>query len=135
MNMPDSNIQRQGLPENSQTIYALVGLALFALSFLASFIVSNWSTVNTLFYEASLAKYETMAGARGPTTFLITHSDFPALQRMAGAHTGILSVEQDEGSTVAKMVFRSAQSELVQKVRSLPSVTGMINRHSPLICH
>jgi len=115
--------------------YALVGICAFGLSTLATILFKNWDTVNTLIYESSLAKYETMTGERGPTTYLIFHDDFSALETMANQHEGILGVEQHEGSNVAKMAFTSAKSPLIDEVLQLASVSSMINRNVPMLCH
>ena len=115
--------------------YALVGICLFGLSFLATVLFNNWDTVNSLIYESSLAKYEAMTGERGPTTYLIFHNDMAALQSMASEHEGILGVEQHEGSNVAKMAFLSAKSPLIEQVGNLPGVSSMINRNVPMLCH
>ncbi len=87
----------------------MVGICPFGLSFLATVLFNNWDTVNSLIYESSLAKYQAMTGERGPTTYLIFHNEMAALQSMARDHQGILGVEQDDGSNVAKMAFLSAK--------------------------
>ena len=115
--------------------YAMVGIWLFGLSFLTTVLVNNWDTVNTLIYESSLAKYESMTGERGPATYLVFHDDFAALQSLASEHEDILGVEQDEGSNVAKMAFLSAKSPLIEQVGNLPSVSSMVNRNVPMLCH
>ena len=76
-----------------------------------------------------------MTGERGPATYLISHTDYAALQTMADTHSDILGVEQHEGSNVAKMTFASAKSPLIKEVGELATVTGMINRNIPMICH
>jgi len=128
------------MPEQSQQStpwvqYSIVALCAFGLSYLTTILFTNWDTVNTLIYESSLAKYETMTGERGPTTYLIFHDNFAALQNMADNNEGILGVEQHEGSNVAKMAFVSAKSTLIDDVRQLASVSSMINRNVPMLCH
>jgi len=113
----------------------IVGFGAFLLSALTTVLVRHWGTINTLIYESSLAKYEVMSGQRGPTTYLIFHTDFYALQSMADKHDGILGVEQHEGSNVAKMAFISAKSPLIEEVGQLAVVSSMINRNVPMICH
>ena len=127
----------QNQPENSTpwVLYALISFCALVLSFLTTEVIRNWDTVNTLFYEASLAKYEVMAGERGPATYLIFHNDYAALESMANQHEGILGVEQALGSNVAKMAFLSAKSPLINEVSQLPAVQSMINRNVPMICH
>lgn len=115
--------------------YSLIAVCFFGLSYLATLLVVHWETANTLLYESSLAKFEVMSGQRGPTTYLIFHNDFNALQNMANLHDGILGVEQHEGSTVAKMAFQTAKSPLIAQVGDLPSVSRMINRNVPMLCH
>jgi len=115
--------------------YSLVGVCFFGLAYLATLLIVNWETANTLIYESSLAKFEVMSGQRGPTTYLIFHTDFAALQSMANLHEGILGVEQHEGSTVAKMAFQTAESPLIETVGEMPVVSGMINRNVPMLCH
>jgi len=105
------------------------------LSYLATVLVTHWDTINALVYESSLAKFEVMSGQRGPTTYLIFHDDFSALQSMADTHEGILGVEQHVGSTVAKMAFVTAQSPLIEEVNQLAAVSSMINRNVPMLCH
>jgi len=115
--------------------YIIIGCCAFGLSTLATLLVTNWGTVNALIYESSLAKYEVMSGERGPTTYLISHNDYAALQAMAHMHEGILGVEQHAGSNVAKMAFVDAKSPLIEEVRQLAAVSNMINRNVPMICH
>jgi len=115
--------------------YIIVGFVAFGLSMLTTILIRHWDTVNTLIYESSLAKYEIMSGQRGPTTYLIFHTDFDALQSMADKHDGILGVEQHEGSNVAKMAFVSAKSPLIEQVGQLAVVSSMVNRNVPMLCH
>ena len=115
--------------------YLIVGFCAFGLSTLATILFRHWDTVNTLIYESSLVKYEVMTGERGPTTYLVFHNDFSVLQNMADRHEGILGVEQDERSNVAKIAFTSAKSPLIDEIRNLVVVSGMINRNVPMLCH
>jgi len=126
-NMPIDQQHTDAVPSTPFAMYAGITLCMFVFSFLGSFLVTNWSTVNTLYYEASLAKFEAMSGESGPTTYLIAHNDYSALQAMADKHAGILSVEQNEGSTVARMAFGAGMNALVKEVEQLPAVTSMIN--------
>lgn len=115
--------------------YVLVGVCAFGLSSLTTILVRHWNTVNALIYESSLAKYEIMTGERGPTTYLIFHNDFAALETMAHSNDDILGVEQHQGSNVAKMAFISAQSPLIDDVRKLAAVSSMVSRNVPMLCH
>lgn len=138
MHAHDTNTRRQGKTVSHfgrVVLYTVIGFCFFGMSYLATLLFTHWDTVNSLIYESSLAKYEIMSGQRGPTTYLIFHSDFAALASMANEHEDILGVEQHEGSTVAKMAFRSAKSTLIDEVRALPAVSSMINRNVPMICH
>jgi len=135
-NLSQHQNQHKSATASSQfVLYGMVAVMAFGFGFLATFLVNNWDTINTLFYETSLAKYEIMSGQRGPATYLIFHEDFTALQTMADQHTGILGVEQAMGSNVAKMAFVSAKSPLIEDVRQLASVSSMINRNVPMMCH
>ena len=116
-------------------LYTCVAIVAFGLSFLTSLLVTNWTTVNALIYEASLTKYEVMAGLRGPATYLIFHDDFAQLELIANANEGILGVEQHTGSNVAKMAFISAKSELIEEVRAMPIVNSMISSNVAMLCH
>jgi len=115
--------------------YIIVGACAFGLSTLATILYRHWGTVNALIYESSLAKYEIMSGERGPTTYLIFHTDFAVLEGMANLHEDILGVEQHEGSNVAKMAFKSAKSPLIDEVQQLAVVSNMINRNVAMLCH
>jgi len=130
--MDSHDLQRKSVP-----MYAYVWIAFcaFGLSYLTTIFVVHWDTVNTLIYESSLAKYESMTGERGPMTYLIFHNDLVALQAMADKHEGILGVEQHTSSNVAKMAFASAKSPLIEQVRHLTVVSDMIKRNVPMICH
>lgn len=116
-------------------LYALVALAGFCLAFGITHLVTNWKFISTLFYETNLARYEVMAGERGPTTYLVFHKNLGDLQNLADANEDILGVEQSDFSSVAKMAFRSAQSPLIETVRQHPSVMNMVNRNVPMLCH
>jgi len=115
--------------------YLIVGFCLFGLSTLTTILIRHWDLVNTLVYESSLVKYEVMSGERGPTTYLVFHTDFTVLQAMADRHDEILGVEQDDRSNVAKIAFTSAKSPLIDEVRQLAVVSDMINRNVPMLCH
>lgn len=56
-------------------LYTISGLLFFMFGFGGSFVYSSWDTISELFYESSLARYETMTGDRGPATCLVFHDD------------------------------------------------------------
>ncbi len=116
-------------------LYVLVALVSFMLAAAVTSGVQHWGTISALFYETHLAKYEVMTGDRGPTTYLVFHKNLEALKALANEHDDILGVEQSEFSSVAKMAFQSAQSPLIKVVSEHPSVTNMVNRNVPMICH
>jgi len=123
------------VPHKPIVLYTLIGVVAFSFGYLSILLIKNWDTNNILIYESSLAKYEVMTGEQGPTTYLIFHNDFAALQQMAAANEGILGVEQHVASNVAKMAFVDAKSPLISEVRRLASVSNMINRNVPMLCH
>jgi len=103
---------------------------------LGYFISANWTTISTLFYESSLARYETMTGDRGPVTYLVSHDDLLGeLQSLAEAQPDILGVEQDKRSNVAKIAFTTAQAPSIESISAMSGVTGMIRRNVPMLCH
>lgn len=127
-------MQTQAVHARIPAFIAVVILG-FLFGFLLTVVITHWNTINTLFYEGSLAKYEVMSGQRGPVTYLIFHDDFAALQAMADQHEDILGVEHSVGSNVAKMAFASAQSPLIETVNKHAAVASMISRNVTMICH
>lgn len=121
---------------NAWVIYPATGFVCISFALLGYFISMHWTTISELFYESSLAKYETMTGDRGPVTYLVQHDGLlDTLQTLAQSSPDILGVEQDKRSNVAKIAFTAADASSIASIEALPGVTGMLRRNVPMICH
>lgn len=117
-------------------VYGASAVLFFFFGLGGSFVFSSWDTISELFYESSLARYETMTGDRGPATYLVFHDNaMDDLQRLAAASDDILGVEQDRRSNVAKVAFTGARVPGIEVVRQLPGVASMMRRNVPMMCH
>lgn len=117
-------------------LYSASGVLFFLFGLGASFIFTSWDTISTLFYESSLARYETMTGDRGPATFLVFHDNIlQDLQTLAAVTEDILGVEQDPRSNVAKIAFTSSDVSAIETVKQMAGVTSMLRRNMPMMCH
>ena len=117
-------------------VYTASGFLFFVFGVGGYFVYSHWHTISTLFYESSLARYETMTGDRGPATFLVFHNGaLQGLQALAAESEDIIGVEQDRRSNVAKIAFTGAEALSIKLVEQLPGVTGMLRRNVPMLCH
>lgn len=117
-------------------LYSVAGVLFFMFGLGGSFVFSSWDIISNLFYESSLARYETMTGDRGPATYLVFHDDvLDDLELLASVSDDILGVEQDSRSNVAKIAFTGADVLSVESVRQLPGVTSMMRRNVPMMCH
>lgn len=120
---------------HSFAVYAVVAVIFFLCGYIGALLFKHAEAIGAVFHEASLARYEIMAGERGPVTYLVFHDDYTRLQMLASDSDEILGVEQSAGSNVAKIAFVSAQSPAINLVASQSFTGEMMRRNVPMICH
>ena len=115
--------------------HLLMFSVVFALSWLATVSWQNRALIADLFYESSLEKYNVATGLSGPTTYLVHHNDFNALEALSQKSEEILGIEMTRRSGVAAMAFVAHDVAAIDTVRALPQVARMIRKNIPMLCH
>lgn len=127
-------------PTNQKPVIVSVPLALLLvlsllLGWLFGYAWTNRSLIASLWLDASEQKYLTMVGKAGPVTYLVTHSDYFALETYALQYDDVLGVEVVAFPDKAAIAFKAAGSSSIAKVREATVVSDMQQQLIPMMCH
>lgn len=121
---------------NSLKQLALYTTAALALGWCGMALINALPGWWRAYQDSSLARYELMTDSNpGPVDYMIYHQDFDALEALAKTDPEILEVARGLFSGVGRVVFASAASPAIKRLRLDPNTGFMVDGTVPIICH
>ena len=114
---------------------AVLGLCCAVIGWLGGFAWVHRATIGELWFKASEQKYLTMTGEAGPVTYLVTHTDYGAIENFAFTHDGVLGVEVYELPNKAAVAFTEAGISSIEVLKNSEFVLAMNQQIIPMMCH
>jgi len=114
---------------------ALLGLCCAMIGWLGGFAWVHRATIGDLWFQASEQKYSVMTGQVGPVTYLVTHTNYQAMEAFALEHDEVLGVEVYELPNKAAVAFTQAESVSIATLSDAEFVVTMNQQIIPMMCH
>jgi len=129
--MSESNSDNNSFKQLATYTAAALVLGWCGMAFINA--LPNWWNA---YQNSSLARYELMTdSAAGPVDYMIYHQNFEALEAKVATDPEILEVNRGMLSGVGRVVFASAASPAINKLRLDPDTGFMVDSTIPIICH
>ena len=114
---------------------ALLGLCCALIGWLGGYAWVHKATIGDLWLKASEQKYLTMTGEAGPVTYLVTHTNYQAVEAFAVEHDEVLGVEVYELPDKVAVAFTEADSASIDALKQSKFVIAMNQQIIPMMCH
>ena len=114
---------------------ALLGFCCAVIGWLGGYAWVHRITIGELWLKASEQKYLTMTGQAGPVTYLVTHTNYQAMEEYALKLDDVLGVEVYELPDKAAIAFTEAGSTSIAALSNSEFVVTMNQQIIPMMCH